>query len=169
MAKNVKLDGSLKQVLELTTASMNKKGRIKISGDKKGTKALRNSCVHHKLTKGGNMKMTLSGSTEKGYSHCRMCKRDVRITPYAEDELNDLIDKSFEFLDHAAYIMTSVKAGDSAIRSAIQAKVAVKNLKKVYERTIEVVEKTRGKGKGKKKGKNKKRDITLTAWSSSRF
>lgn len=137
--------------VSLMTKNLTKKGVLK-GKNKKETKILRGSCVHHFYSKKHKLKAAPWRNSGTGKCSCPMCNHEFRAKFYRDDELPGIINPYVEFVDQAKYIAVAANLGEKTIAywADLGGKVALS--KKMYKKSRNVAQK-QSKMK-KKKNKN---------------
>ena len=168
MGKNKKIKTTMvdlggKKLIEFHTSMLNKHGELK-GRNKKETKIIRETCMHHKVGKKGKLKSRVEVSN--GIAHCTMCGEDFRAKPYTKDERKQLIADVAEFTNHTKFLAAAVGASEDVQRSLAEFSVGIQNLKHINKKYTKLVEKQDRITKKDKKNKNT--GSTLGNWNIRR-
>lgn len=115
------------------TKSLNKKGKLKGS-NKKETKMLKQSCVHHKITKRGKIKKTFYISND-GMCTCTLCGARFPANFFKDEEINQICDDFSELNNQNKFIATAANAGNDAQKYFSEVSVMLAKYKKLAKKT----------------------------------
>lgn len=140
-----------KKLIEFHTDCLNKHGELK-GKNKKETKLIKDTCMHHKVGKKGKLKSRVNVNDQT--AHCTMCGHEFPATLYTKEERNRIVGEYIEYLDNTGYMAASVEAGEDILRCVAEAKVSARNTKKINKKCTKIVRKEDQIAKKKKKNKD---------------
>ena len=150
--------------------SLTKSGKIKGKG-KKETKTLRLICPHHAINKKGKIKPQIDNDGV-GTCTCDLCQRSFRTKLYSHDEIEEIKDTAIELFDQGEFMAVSCDAGEDAIIAFAEAKVAIVNAIKAYERVKGIAQKQERvknkRGKNKRHNNNESGESLYGSWGTGR-
>ena len=168
MGKKLKvhrLDLGSKNLVELHSKSLNKHGVLK-GKNKKETKVLKATCMHHKYNKKGKLKSRISDVDKNGICHCTMCETDFRALPYNKEDRRKALDESLNLIDNTKFYITAVDPkNEAAQRLLAEADVAMRLVAKYNKKVTKIVMKKDNLTEKKKKNEV---ESTLGSWSTKR-
>lgn len=139
-------------VIATITNSLNKHGEIK-GANKKEKKNLKAMCPHHKITKKGKIKPTVSNDGN-GTCKCEMCGHEFTTHLFTKDETKENTGKFVEMLDQARYMAQAADLGKDTNMYLAKLSVDVSHFNKVYGKIKHVVERSDNMKKKKKGHRN---------------
>lgn len=140
-----------KKLIEFHTSCLNKHGELK-GKNKKETKVIKDTCMHHKVGKKGKLKSRVNVNDQT--AHCTMCDHDFPATLYDKEERNRIINDYREFVDHTKFVAASIGAGEDTLRCLGESAVSIENVKKINKKCTKIVRKEDQIAKKKKKNKD---------------
>ena len=161
MGKKIKttmVDLGGKKLIEFHTSMLNKHGELK-GRNKKETKIIKETCMHHKVGKKGKLKSRVE--VTNGIGHCTMCGEDFRAVPYTKEERNEICGNIKELANHTKYLAAAVGANEDVQRVLAETCISIDNLKHINKKYTKIVEKQE---KLKSKNKKNKESSTLGNW-----
>ena len=144
MAKNP----TTMEILRRLTKNTNKHGEIK-GKNKKDTKRLRATCLHHKVNKHNKPKATIF-SNDGEFCNCLMCKASFPAKFYSNQEISERLDDMIEMNEQCKYIAVATGAGDDIVNYYVQLNVLLSSYKKNTKKLRDIAEKQDRVGKKKK-------------------
>lgn len=150
MAKknDVNIKGS---IVATITNNLNKHGEIK-GENKKETKNLKAMCPHHKITKKGKIRPTVTNDGN-GTCYCSMCGHKFSTHLYTKDETKKIVGKFTGMLDQARFMNEAADLGKDTGAYLARLSVETSHFKKTYGKIKKAVERTEHVKK-KKRGNN---------------
>lgn len=170
MGKNKKkkdligINFSDRTVVSTITNNLNKHGEIK-GKDKRETRALLNSCPHHKINKHGKIKAMYSYDSEAGTCTCKMCHQTWPATVEDVDVIKKEVKAIQAHVNQAKLFNVAVNGGENSQRYLAETSIHLANFPKLYERLSKAVSK---QDKLKKKKKKDRRNIGSSQFGSWR-
>lgn len=161
--KTVKLDLGGKKLIEYHTQKLNKHGELK-GRNKRETKLIKDTCLHHKIGKKGKVKSRIDLNGSK--AHCTMCDHDFIVTPYDRETRKEVIDNMWEFTDQTKFMAAAVGADENTLRTLGEFSVGLDNINRINKVLTKIVKKEDMLSKKKKKNKNSSQE--LGDWSVKR-
>lgn len=150
--KAKKYDRSCKIVAVMTiTNALTKKGKIK-GRNKKETKLLRDSCVHHLWDKRERCYISPIFSNADGTRVCEMCGAKFSSHFYENAELKNVIRPMLELTNQLKFMTVAIGADNKTVDAVVQAHVLNKRLAEIYKNCRKVAA-SKSKVKKYKKGK----------------
>jgi hypothetical protein len=135
--------------IERITKSLNKHGTIK-GDNKKETKQLKSSCVHHRENRKGKFKPTFI-NTGNGYCLCQACGRKFETRIHSKKEVKKLVNDIMSMTDQMLVAGVSAGLGDEIVNYGINTNVLLSRYAKHYTHTFKAVAKSDEMKKKKKK------------------
>lgn len=144
--------------------------RLKKNGELKGknkreTKNLRTSCIHHKLNKKGKIRPTIVNEGN-GVCTCKMCLHSFPSQLWGKEEVGKIVDQMIEVVDQMRYVAVAADLGEEYLAFLMRFSLYLSSIKKMYGKMANAVQKkekiNKGKNKGKDGGMSNKR---LGSWS----
>jgi hypothetical protein len=151
-------------LLQLQTDSLNKHGELR-GRNKKETKVLQATCLHHKIGKRGKVKMRVNPDEHAGIAHCTMCGEDFRVAPYTKEERKRICGDFREFLNQTKYFAVASKASEANLRQLAEVSIGVNIAEKINKKTTKIVLK---QDSIVKKDKKNRLSSTLGSWNINR-
>ena len=106
---NKKQKNTSKYPITMTIShNLNKHGEIKVKGNKKKTKELKEACTHHKYTKKGKLHDMLYRSEGKAY--CVGCGEYIRTEVYTNDEIRKLRKDMITYFNQNKFLVLATNA-----------------------------------------------------------
>lgn len=140
--------GSKKIIVPImdVTDALNKKGKLK-GKNKKQTKILKASCVHHRYTKRMHIKTTAKpiGSS----LICTACNAEIAKQFFTKDRVKDVCADLREIVEQGKYLSVACNTSNETINYFSRFAVELKMFPKAYMRLSEIAN-NRGKIKKKK-------------------
>lgn len=158
--KTTRLDLGGKKLIEFHTQKLNKHGELK-GKNKKETRLIKDTCMHHKIGKKGKVKARIE--LDNNVAHCTMCNHEFTVTPYEKDERNRITNDMWEFTDQTKFMAAAVGADESTMRALAEFGVGIDNIKKINKTLTKIVKKE--DMLSKKKQKNKNSSQSLGSWN----
>lgn len=152
-------DGS---VIDVETQHV-KKGRLK-GANKKQTRILRGSCVHHVITKNGKIKGTWSNNG-KGQCQCYLCKATWPTKMLDKYEVEKKLHGAKELVNQAKFISQAINADRKTVTFYANLGASLEMFPNEYNNIKRIVEKRDSLKKKKKKGGNSGPKTTIGYWS----
>ena len=149
--KTTTLNLNGKKLIEFHTACLNKHGELK-GKNKKETKVIKDTCMHHKVGKKGKLKSRVNVNDQT--AHCTMCDHEFPATLYSKEERSRIVDEYWGLVDNTKYMATSIGAGEDTLRCLGEAGVSIENVKKINKKCTKMVRKEDQIAKKKKKNKD---------------
>ena len=148
--------------IQVTNKALTKKGRLK-GKNKKETKALKNACMHHKITRKGKLKPAYF--IQDNDCVCTMCGHRFPASFFSNDEVDSRLDDMIEMNDQLKYLTIAVDGGNEAAEYASSLGVNLGRFKKQYKKARNIAKKQNDV----KRKKHKKRytgSSQYGSWSS---
>lgn len=153
-----------KSVVGLITNNLTKKGKLQ-GNSKKETRALKDACPHHSITRKGKIKREYQYNGDTRTCHCKLCghtwKADVEEIKNVEKNIN----KVTEYVDQSKLFNIAIGGGDRTQRYLAETSIHLSNLPKVYKKLSSAVIQ---QDKFNKKKKNDKRNSGSSQYGSWR-
>ena len=159
--KTTQLNLGGKRLIEFHTASLNKHGELK-GKNKKETRVIRDTCMHHKIGKKGKLKSRVDLIGDN-MGHCTMCCHEFTITPYTKEDRKKIISDVTEMTDQTKFMAAAIGADESTQRALAEFSVGIRNLNRINKQCTKMVKKE--DQLSKKNKKNKQRDYDLGNWA----
>lgn len=161
--KTTHLDLGGKKLIEFHTSCLNKRGELK-GKNKKETRIIRDTCMHHKIGRKGKLKSRVD--VQESQAHCTMCGHDFTAEPYSKEDRKKVIGEIREFADHTKFIAAAVGADENTLRHLAEFSVGIDNINKINKQCTKIVKKT--DQISKKKKKNRETSSQLGSWAVRR-
>lgn len=161
--KTTRIDLGGKKLIEFQTGMLNKHGELK-GRNKKETKILKDTCMHHRINKKGKLKSRVE--VAGGVAHCTMCNNDFTAKPYSKDERDRICGDFYELVNNAKFMAAATHADENVQRVLAETAVNVRNVSKISKTLTKVVEKEDRMSKKEKKNSNS--SSSLGEWNLRR-
>lgn len=138
MAKDKKiLFSTVEEATKVIGKHRNKHGVIKVKGDKKKTKELKEYCSHHKLNKKGKYEATIV-QTSNGHCRCTQCGADLDVNKLTTGDIKGATDVKKSQYNAAIFLVTQAakKAGNHKYDDAYITLVGAKKAMKYADRAM---------------------------------
>ncbi len=135
--------------VKIISEHISKKGKLK--GSKKEIKSLKAICPHHRYTKKGKKRFTVTragGNTMR----CTLCGKTWKADFYKPENLNKRVDECAEVVDQMKFMAQAIGAGKESVREVTNISIHLGRIKKMYKKLQNVAAK-RDKIKNKKNKK----------------
>lgn len=151
-------DGS---VLSIVSENLNKHGKIKAK-NKKREKVLKGACMHHAVTKRGNVKMRIKTSDNR--STCRMCGATFKAGTYEHDEVRKMVKGATELVNNLKFLTIAIGGGSQAVRYSSELGSMLYLLPGNYDKVAKIAKKADSVRKKKKRKKDNSESASLGSW-----
>jgi hypothetical protein len=158
----------------LVDKSLNKHGEIK-GKNKKETKMLRKSCVHHKYNKKGNIRSVtfpvnnpdtefMERYGESKFFVCRRCGKMIRLHTYNKKEVKEILAPVYDCLETEKFIAAATNAGQGVVSYLVGTQIQLDKLPKVAGKLDKIASK-KSKLASKKKSRDQYKSSQYGSWS----
>ena len=165
MAHDNKNDKTIKAASAVSKA-YNKKGKLK-GKNKKETKYLKRSCVHHYYNKNGKLKKDFFNNNN-GECICNICGCSFPTKIESKDNIREQADAVRAFVDQATVAAIAGHHGNKIIDKFVNLKVLLAEFPKDYNRTLKAVSKEDNMKKKKKKHNGGNGSNQFGSWNNSK-
>lgn len=149
--KTTTLNLNGKKLIEYHTSCLNKHGELK-GKNKKETKVIKDTCMHHKVGKKGKLKSRVNVTGET--AHCTMCDQDFPATIYTKEDRRRIITDYREFLNNTKFMAAGIGAGEDTQRFLAESAVSIDNVNNINKKCSKIIRKQDQIAKKKKKNKD---------------
>lgn len=119
--------------------SRDKKGKLR-GKNKKETKALKGSCVHHFLNKHGKVKKSIIPGHDNNLL-CPMCKAEFPAEFYTNDRISEIVDEMIMLNNQNKYMSVAINSGNDMVEYFAQMGAMLAFYKKNAKKVRNVAEK----------------------------
>lgn len=161
--KNDKLNFGGRKIIDIIGENTNKHGVIR-GKTKQMTKDLKNSCVHHKVTKKGKIRGKLQPSDVPGYLYCPLCDSLVPVEFATKEDIDEKFGSASELLSQSLYFAQALNAGEGVIRDLAETNIRLNRSKKTVKKLTKMARKTDNISGGK--SKKEKKNVTSSTFGS---
>lgn len=137
----------IKPIMDVTKA-LDRYGKLK-GKNKKETKILKYSCVHHRYNRKGTKVKTTARSVGNTLV-CSACKQEIAKQFFAKDQVKDICRELREVVEQGKYLAVACNTSAETINYFSKFAVELHMFPKAYTRLAEIAN-NRGKVKKKKK------------------
>ena len=145
-------NGKTLKAVSAISKSLNKKGKIK-GKNKKETKYLKKSCLHHVYNKKGKLKPAFFNNAN-GECICELCGRSFQTKIETKDSVRETVDTVRSLVDQASVAAVSGHLGEKIVDKFVNLKVLLADFPKDYNRTFKAVSKSENIKKKKDRNNN---------------